>query len=50
MKFNLVAGTSLALVVLAAYIAIEAKDILLFTRGRKMELPEVHPAWTEARE
>lgn len=44
---NFVLGVvSVILIILSIYVALEAKDILLFIKGKRHPLTDVHPAWT----
>ncbi|UCC79695.1 MAG: carbon starvation protein A [Candidatus Zixiibacteriota bacterium] len=44
---NYVLGSvSVVLIILAIYVALEAKDILLFIKGRRKPITDAHPAWT----
>lgn len=44
---NYVLGSlSVILIILAIYVALEAKDILLFMKGKRKAITDGHPAWT----
>ena len=38
---------TLILVVLSAYIAVEAKDVLLLLKSKRPPIPDIHPAWSD---
>jgi carbon starvation protein len=44
---NYVLGTiSIILIILSIYVALEAKDILFFIKGKRRPITDSHPAWT----
>ncbi len=44
---NYVLGSiSIILIILSIYVALEAKDILLFIKGKRKTIADAHPAWT----
>jgi carbon starvation protein len=44
---NYILGSiSIVLIILSIYVALEAKDILLFIKGKRKEILDGHPAWS----